>query len=181
MTLLELAMASGVLALFLGMVAHAVVLAYRSQAESSRESAEYRRAVNSMEWIGRELRMCEYLYSPVPASFMTGTVYRPEVGVAAPFIFRRYNAATDKLVVVGYTYDPAQETVIRAVYDPGYDPANAGTQTVLASRVLTENAKQLEFTWIDPTTTYGSQLVRARLEMNDVQPAPEMEVKVKKL
>ncbi|MGE0491496.1 MAG: type II secretion system protein J [Vulcanimicrobiota bacterium] len=182
MTLIEILIVAGVLAIFSSMVAHAVVLAYRNQAVTSKKTQDFRRAVNSLEWVGRELRMCQKMYAPDPAlpAFVSGSPYTPGV-TDKPFIFRRFNAATNADIVVGLSYDDQNQRIIRSLYSTSFDLGDATTHTPLETRTLAQNVESFSLSYIDPSTTFGVQMLQVALKINDVNISPNLDVRVKKL
>lgn len=183
MTLLEVLIAGAVFGLFLTMVSHALVLAARNRAVVEEDAQALRRAAVAVEWLGRELRLCQKLYVPDPgaAGFAFEAPYRPEAGATAPWIFRRYDHATGKDTVVGFTYVRSDRSLRRLVYDPGFDPADPASQGLQQERTTAEKVDSFELVPLDPALHNGVQLVRIRVDLEKVDPPPQLEVKVGKL
>ncbi len=173
-TLLEILITAGVLGVFMTMVAQAVMLAYRAENKTTVELQRMRGASLAVDAISRELRLCKQVYNPLPATtFPEGTTYVPTAGTPGPFVFRCYSQASGADEVVGYEIDPGtvdeggnpNPTVLRLLYDPGYDPANVSSQTLSQpNHIITQGVSALTFYRPAASATAGRPFIQVEVD-----------------
>lgn len=125
-TLLEVIVSAAVMTLFTTMVAHAVVVAYRSHGRMADRITHYRRACAASGMLARELQACDRLYSPTVGQWRFDEPFSPRLSTD-PLIFRRPSTrATSGYVAVCIWFIPPTETrpigelrrQVREVADP---------------------------------------------------------------
>lgn len=180
-TLVEVLVSGAILALFITMVSHALVVAYRTFTVTSKKSVDFRQATVALERMTRELRAADKVYLPDPnvAPWSAYGFYTPEVGVNPPMIFRTYDASGPR--VLGYRWDRTARTVQRLIYDPTFDPAATSTQNVLETKKVSWEADDFKIQRMDPSLTSGVPFLHVELKLGTVPNPIPMEVRLKSL
>jgi hypothetical protein len=80
--LLEVIVSAAVMTLFTTMVAHAVVVAYRSHGKMADRITNYRRACAAGGMLAREMQACDRLYSPLVGQWRFDEPFSPTLAAA---------------------------------------------------------------------------------------------------
>lgn len=180
-TLMEVLVTGAILGLFMTMVCHALVVAYRTYTVTAKKSTDFRQGTVAIDRMTRELRMADKFYDPDPAAspWSTFGAYTPKVGTSAPMIFRTYDKTGPR--VVGYTWDQTNKNMQRLLYDPAFDPGNAATQNVLETKKVCFEVTDLRIERLDPTLTSGVPFLHLEMNLTNITDPIQTEVRVKSL
>ncbi|MCE7873289.1 prepilin-type N-terminal cleavage/methylation domain-containing protein [bacterium CPR1] len=181
MNLIEVMVCGAILGLFMTIVCHALVVAYRTYTLTTKKSTDYRLATVAVDRLTRELRASDRVYSPDPATTPWSTFgsYIPEVGVNPPLVFRTYDSTGER--VLGYRWDKTARTVQRMLYDPTFDPANTATHNVLETKKVTFEVDNFAIQRMDPALTSGVPFLLVEMKLSSVLSPILTEVRVKSL
>ena len=83
--------------------------------------------------------------------------------------------------MVGYTLDSANSELVRNQLSTGLRPGRRDNSFETDRRVVARGTEGFELYWIDPVITNGTQLLGFRLELENVNMTPGMEVRINKL
>lgn len=180
-SLLEVLVTGAILGLFMTMVCHALVVAYRAYTVTATKSTDYRQATVALERLTRELRASDKVFQPDPSASPWSTYgpYTPEVGTNPPVVFRTYDATGPR--VVGYRWDSSTNILQRLLYDPGFDPAVAASQAVLETKKVTWKVDDFKIQRVDPALSSGVPFLHLEMKIKSVEDPIQTEVRVKSL
>ena len=176
-SLLEVVMTGAILALFMAMVAEALVRMHKAHNLTSQKLTNLRAASTMMENLGRELRSCDGFYHPDPTTVLA--TYHPIDLSSTPVVFR-YNVSTGYRVV-GYKLDATRGKVTRMVYAQDYDPTVVASQVVQSHRDFLEDAEHLNLSQIDENNTNGLFFVHYELKLTTERDFLSSDVRVRGL
>ena len=178
---MEVLVTGAILGLFMTMVCHALVVAYRTYTVTAKKSSDYRQATVAVERMTRELRAADKVYNPDPLAppWSTYGFYTPLTGTNTPMIFRTYDATGGR--VLAYRWDQTTKIVERLLYDPGFDPGNLATQTVLETKKVTWEVEDFKIQRMDPALTSGVPFLHLEMKVTSITDPIQTEVRVKSL
>ena len=154
-TLIELLIACGLFLLSLVIIGQLTVRAMTSRSQTEDKNQVFRAATVILDQMQRDLEHTEAIYSP--SAEPTGPISGDPT-----LVLRTWGTKT---VVVGYHYDRQAHILRRLLYDPGYDPAQPATQTLLAGEMGKEAHAIDDFVviFLDRAQSYGTCVVETRV------------------
>lgn len=106
MTLLEVLIASALMAIFVTMVSQLLLGGYRSNKPSKEQGELISSSGQALAALGNELRDSDVLMRPTRFDWDEDETYIPEKEARPPIVLRRYNAITKQEIAVAYQWDP---------------------------------------------------------------------------
>lgn len=159
MTLAETLIACSLLLVFMGACYSLFQQALRTFHFGDERASTLSRLRTTLDFLSREIRDSDQLYSPKSSDITAGTSLRSE-----SIIIR---VSSD---VYEYIYDQQLSTVTQIYFEPGYDPDQQATQREAGRRVIGRDFSYLLFTWEkppDPWTTPIPQFVKISLGVKE--------------
>ncbi|MHB2017357.1 MAG: prepilin-type N-terminal cleavage/methylation domain-containing protein [Candidatus Xenobia bacterium] len=147
LTLIEVLIGMVVMGLFLTLMARALVIAFRNSQQQTDETQATRSVVDGLDWMTRDLRICDQIYEPDPrASFIDGSTCTPVL--STPLVFGR-RTSTGINDVVGYARDVQTNNLVRLDYGTTFSLQQKAQQ----QRTVASNITALQVTRITRLTT----------------------------
>ena len=156
-TLIEMLIACGLFLLAMVVIGQLTVRAMTSHNQTVDKNQVFRAATIVLDHLQRDLEHTQAIYSPYSSSDLTG-IYHP--GAADATLVLKTQGTLSP--VVGYRFDTASNTLVRLLYEPGYDPAVLASQVPLASENprKVNSIQSFSVDFIPRSQSYGTLMVR---------------------